>query len=605
MHDIMCRRHPPNLPGGAATSKADQRSAPAGVPPYLHAPVRVHDDAASHAAATAHGAYAYTLGSDIYLGPDLGQPGTPSRAAVLRHETVHALQTQQPGSPAAEDAVEQQAHTWDGSQPLLAADPAQPHPWLWIPIIAGLYVLLRPNVANAPKPGDRTYPSVSPLQVAAEAFMLFGVPGGVGIRLARAGWTVVGVSAAEGAIASVGYRAVQDVAAGEFSGVQAYVVDATTGAVVGVVIGGVFQAWRGGKPGTTGGRNPDPLYHHTNAADAIESSGHVRGYTEGRVYTTPAPEISGTGQRLATGVGSPTGQRVAFTGEAAGMFEPHPAEGLFSWYKRRGGQYVSRRIGYNLAFDASSAARQGNTLTISRAAWQRQTGARWLWSHARLWGRRLLVDWGPFAAAGAYNIGSGAAYSRYPTPAAGTAGSAGSATGGASPTSSMPTGGSAAPLLPPLGAPDAGAGLDFAPLLDLQSAGALDAGMPFSPLLPAGDEADAGPLTLSPFLPGEEAQGTGGAGGETRQVQIIYVEHYDMASENSVATQGYNAECPSCHTRANQAQQSNLSQSLNFTFLEGGSRRTLPNFLNSGSGQMDADQRAALAAYVRMLQEEQ
>ena len=174
---------------------------------------------------------------------------------------------------------------------------------------------------------------------------------------------------------------------------------------------------------------------------------------------------------------------------------------------------------------------------------------------------------------------------------------------GAAPTSTAPAAGSAAPRLPPLSASDAGAGLDFAPLLDPQSAGGLDAGMPFSPLLPAAGEEDAGPLTLSPFLPEEDAQGAGagGAGGETRQVQIIYVQHYDMAPATSVATQGYNAECPSCHTRANQAQQSNLSQPLNFTFLQGDRQRTLPNFLHGMPDQMNEEQRAALDAYLRSL----
>jgi hypothetical protein len=579
MYNLRYTRQSAGAAGGALDKRAPAPAGRAGIPPFLHDTVRVHDDAGAHAAATARGAYAYTLGNEIYLGPGLGQPGMPNRDAVLRHETVHALQTQQPGPYAAEDTVERQARSWDGSQPLAPADPTQPHGlWWFIPLIAGGYVLLRPNVANAPGPGDRTYPSVSPLQVAAEAFFLFGVPGAVGIRLARAGWTVVGVSAAEGAIASVGYRGVQDVAAGEFSGIEAYVVDATTGAMVGVVIGGVFQAWRGGRPvrsgsgepGATGGSTPDPLYHHTNALDAIESSGHVRGYTEGRVYTTPLPEISGTGQRLATGVGSPTGQRVAFTGEAAGMFKPHPAEGLFSWYKRRGGQYVSDRIGYNLAFDASAAVRQGNTLTVSSAAWQRQTGARWLWSHSRLWGRRLLVDWGPFAGAAAFNIGSGAAYSNYPTPRSGTADS---------------------------GA--AGLDLGFAPAMDWGQGGGVDAGAPLMALPPSASLADAAPLTLSPFLPGQETQPAGGGeAGGTRQVQIIYVEHYNPAGENTVATRGYSADCPSCHTRANQPQQPDFQ----WAGMSSG-RSTLPNFLNSGTGHLSDEERAAIDAYVQILQE--
>jgi len=102
---------------------------------------------------------------------------------------------------------------------------------------------------------------------------------------------------------------------------------------------------------------------------------------------------------------------VRFSDEAADMFMPHPVEGWYSGMKRAAGQYVSRRPGYDIVFDPQTAVRGGviqagrpvqSILDISQAGWARQSTGRFIWSHSRLWGRRILIDWGiPAVGAGA------------------------------------------------------------------------------------------------------------------------------------------------------------------------------------------------------------
>lgn len=121
--------------------------------------------------------------------------------------------------------------------------------------------------------------------MAGEALALFAVPGGVSAGLARAGYGVITAMAVGGAASSVSYRGVQDVGAGDFSGIQAYVVDAGTGAVIGAVIGGAVRIYGG--PQALGAPSPKPgLVHFTTpqAAQAIlatSESGQAIGQLRG------------------------------------------------------------------------------------------------------------------------------------------------------------------------------------------------------------------------------------------------------------------------------------------------------------------------------------
>lgn len=440
------------MPPGVTPTKTAAQAGRAGQPAteidtgvigdHLPGTTRVYDDAHAHRAAAQLNAHAYTYQGDIVLGAGLGS----ARGAVLDHELVHTRQSRRAGSPASPQALESEAHA--GGAGTLTADPDTPHPWAWIipPLLAGAYTLLRPNVANAPGPGDKTYPSVSPLQVGAEAIALFGIPGGAGKALLSRGWSVVAVAGTEGAIGAAGYRGVQDIFGGEFSGVSAYVVDVSTGVLLGVFIGGTFQTfknWRAarqaaqeGAPGTapTGSTGPsqapDELFHHTDEASVgkIHESGSIWGKTEGRVYATPFENIDDPLSRAwHTGVTQkPTGT-VKLTGEAAEQFQRHPEEGWYSGlWKRKGGQYVTKKPGHDLAFDPNQATRSGSTLTVSEAQLQKQAMADYLKGYSRLWGRRLLIDWGIPAASGGSMMIYGGAFTNYPTtrgtrlPAAGT-----------------------------------------------------------------------------------------------------------------------------------------------------------------------------------------
>lgn len=236
-------------------------------------PVPVHDSPQSHRAAAALGAHAFTFRGQIALGAGLDEAGGPGRAATLAHELAHVRQMRAGGPSAGVEEAESAAH--DGREGV-SADPDRPHGLFWvIPVAVGAYILLRPNVANAPTPEDvragRTQPSVSELQVAGEALALFAVPGGVSSALARVGYGVIAAAAVGGTASSVAFRGVQDAGAGEFSGTQAYIVDAATGAVIGAVVGGGVRLF---------GRPPAPasqpnLVHFTSpeAQQAILATG--------------------------------------------------------------------------------------------------------------------------------------------------------------------------------------------------------------------------------------------------------------------------------------------------------------------------------------------
>lgn len=246
--------------------------------------VPVHDSAQSHRAAAEMGVHAYTYRGEIALGAGLDESGGPGRSAVLAHELAHARQMQRhphAGSEAAERAVQQ----GEGG---VGANPEVPHSLFWlIPVAAGAYVLLRPNVANAPTPQDvaqgNLQPSVSELQVAGEALALFAVPGGVSAGLARAGYGVLAAAGVGGAASAVSFRGVQDAGAGEFSGTRAYIVDAGTGAVIGVVVGGAVRIFSGARPPAP--RSSPNLVHFTTpeaqAAIMTTESGQLVGQLRG------------------------------------------------------------------------------------------------------------------------------------------------------------------------------------------------------------------------------------------------------------------------------------------------------------------------------------
>jgi len=65
------------------------------------ASVRVHDGAEAGAAASAIGALAYTVGTDIVFGPEQYRPGTPDGRRLLAHELTHVLQQQTGRVPSA------------------------------------------------------------------------------------------------------------------------------------------------------------------------------------------------------------------------------------------------------------------------------------------------------------------------------------------------------------------------------------------------------------------------------------------------------------------------------------------------------------------------
>lgn len=65
------------------------------------ASVRVHDGAEAGAAASAIGALAYTVGTDIVFGAEQYRPGTSDGRRLLAHELTHVLQQQAGRVPSA------------------------------------------------------------------------------------------------------------------------------------------------------------------------------------------------------------------------------------------------------------------------------------------------------------------------------------------------------------------------------------------------------------------------------------------------------------------------------------------------------------------------
>jgi len=328
---------------------------------FVSSPIRIFDSPASHRAAAELGAYAYSWQGDIFLGSELGQSGTPSRANAIHHEKIHALQARNSGHHAHESALETEAHNSSIQTPRLTANPNTVMGWWFvIPLLAGAYVLLRPNVANAPAPDDPLVKSTSEFQVAGEALALFAVPAGVASVLGRLGFGVIASFALSGAASSISYRGVQDVGRGEFSGIEAYVVDATTGLVIGAIVGGVFRPFIS-MPGAV---RPNPsLIHLTDSAgqSGITTSGALRG-SQG-IYALPSHTVSeGTAMRVLRTLLRPsqTSHVVSVPENASGLFRQPLPIGPLSTYQRLMG--VSRTPAGSISMLTGDFAASGNSL---------------------------------------------------------------------------------------------------------------------------------------------------------------------------------------------------------------------------------------------------
>lgn len=219
--------------------------------PQLPEAFLVHRDAYSRAAARLLGVSAFTRRDHIYLGD---VPAERSEH-VLRHEIVHlaqvqvAIRTGYISSRAWVELEADQMSSLPAAKPVrCGADPDGIHPIFWfVAIGAGLYVLLRPGIANAPGPKDRTTPSPSAAQIIAEAICVFAVPGGAFSLGGRIGLGFLGSSALAGAAANVSLRGVSDAANGSSSPPLMYLFDAATGATIGFIVpGGVRLIGRAG-----------------------------------------------------------------------------------------------------------------------------------------------------------------------------------------------------------------------------------------------------------------------------------------------------------------------------------------------------------------------
>jgi hypothetical protein len=179
------------------------------------------------------------------------------RGHVLRHEIVHVAQVEharRTGSVAPRACVEAEAERLAASpmaQPVrYGADPGGSYGLWWVPIGIGLYILLRPGVANAPGPRSPIIKSPSLTQITFESLALFAIPGGAISLGGRLGFGFLGSMAFAGAVGNVSLRGVQDVANGAPSPPLMYVFDATTGAIIGFVVPGGFRLI--GRVGTFG-----------------------------------------------------------------------------------------------------------------------------------------------------------------------------------------------------------------------------------------------------------------------------------------------------------------------------------------------------------------
>lgn len=202
----------------------------------------VHVDGAAAEAARMFGAAAFVWRDRLYLGD------VPNQLLdqVVRHELVHLAQVQlalRTGdvrtSAMVEYEAEQLSHERAPTLVRCGADPSRVHPIVWFVAGAvGLYILLRPKVANAPAQADSTRRSPSDAQIVAEAMCIFAVPAGAMALGTRLGLGFLGSAALSGAIATPSLRVVEDVAEKKLSPPLMYVFDAATGAAIGYIVPG-------------------------------------------------------------------------------------------------------------------------------------------------------------------------------------------------------------------------------------------------------------------------------------------------------------------------------------------------------------------------------
>jgi len=240
----------PGVDGRSLLSASTQRWL-AGLAPRLPRHFTVHDDLWSRRATRTLGVAAFARGDAIFL----GEVPRQRLQAVLRHELVHLAQVQlahKTGHIAAREAIEAEAEEISNlrvARPVEhGASPDECYPIFWfIAIGVGLYVLLRPGVANAPGPGDRTQKSPSAGQIVGEALCIFAVPGGAMALGGRVGLGFLGSAALAGAATNVSLRAVGDAGRGAPSPPLMYLFDGVTGAVLGYIVpGGVRLLGRAG-----------------------------------------------------------------------------------------------------------------------------------------------------------------------------------------------------------------------------------------------------------------------------------------------------------------------------------------------------------------------
>jgi hypothetical protein len=170
------------------------------------------------------------------------------REHALRHEVVHVAQgelARRSGCVAPRELVEAEAerlaHMAFADSVECGAHPGSCYGFWWVAIGVGLYVLVRPGIANAPGPRSRLMRSPSLGQITLESLAIFAVPGGAMALGGRLGIGFLGRMAMGGAAGNVSLRGTEDVFNGAASPPLLYLFDATTGAVVGFVVPGGFR----------------------------------------------------------------------------------------------------------------------------------------------------------------------------------------------------------------------------------------------------------------------------------------------------------------------------------------------------------------------------
>ncbi len=148
--------------------------------------VSVREDDSAHRESSRRRAHALAKKDEILLGGTVDTQLGPTRREALAHEAIHIAQIrigEVSNSFESYERIEEQASALARSGTELAdprllrpASDREVYRLAWIPALAAGaafgYAMLRPNIANAPDKGDRTYDSVSLLQVGAESLVV-------------------------------------------------------------------------------------------------------------------------------------------------------------------------------------------------------------------------------------------------------------------------------------------------------------------------------------------------------------------------------------------------------------------------------------------------